>query len=243
MLLHIENLNKHYGGVQALEDVSLSLEAGMIVGLVGSNGAGKSTLMKCITGAEIPDTGSIILNGQPVNAGDPHHSRFAGIEMVYQDLDLCLQKNAIFNIFLGREYSITLCGIKTFILDKIQMERTAHALIGQLNANIDIRKKVSDLSGGQQQAVAIARSLLHQPHLLILDEPTAALGVQETVKVLELIKSLKQQGMTIILISHKLSDIFEVADRVILMRHGKICEDKKISETSLQELTRKIIGS
>lgn len=242
MLLKIENLKKNYEGVQALDGISLSLEAGTVIGLAGDNGAGKSTLMKCITGAEIPDEGCITFNGKVLSPGDPHHSRSAGIEMVYQDLDLYPRQNTVFNIFSGRESLATFGNVRLPFLDKKGMEKTAKSVIEQLNAGIDVRKNVGSLSGGQRQAVAIARSLLCNPRLLIMDEPTAALGVQEVEKVLELIRTLKKQGIAVILVSHRLTDIFDVADRVVLMRHGKFYEDKNIADTSLQELTQKILA-
>jgi len=243
MLLRVENLHKHYGGVHALEDVSLSVGQGTVLALVGDNGAGKSTLMKCVTGSEIPDSGAIIFNDRPLPPGDPHASRLAGIEMIYQHLDLCPQRNVVENIFLGRESLKKILGASAPLLDLRGMEKTAKMLIDRLNTDIDVRRAAGALSGGQQQAVAIARALLFQPRLLIMDEPTAALGVKEAEKVLSLIRSLKQQGISVILISHRLGDVFEVADRVVLMRHGRIHEDKPVVETSLSELTQKILSA
>lgn len=241
MLLQIEHLHKNYGSVHALEDVSLSLESGTVLGIVGDNGAGKSTLMKCITGAETPSSGSIVLDNSPLPKGNPHASRQAGIEMIYQNLDLCLQQNVVENVFLGREKRTKIMGVETPLLDLKKMEQEAQSLIGRMNAEINVRKKAGTLSGGQQQAVAIARALLFQPRLLIMDEPTAALGVREVAIVLELIRSLKKQGIAVILVTHRLRDIFEVADRIVLMRHGKLIEDKLITETSLPELTQKML--
>ncbi len=241
MLLHINELQKHYGGVHALAGVSLTVNTGEVVGLVGDNGAGKSTLMKCITGSESPDSGTITFNDAPLSFGDPHGSRRAGIEMIYQDLNLCPQHDATANIFLGREMKGSFFGVPLPFLDLAEMEKRAQALLGGLNSEINIRKCVGALSGGQQQAVAIARALLFKPKLLIMDEPTAALGVKESARVLDLIRTLKKQGISIILISHRLGDIFEVADRVVLMRHGAVVEDKAISETSIGELTSRIL--
>ena len=241
MLLQIEHLHKYYGNVHALDDVSLALESGTVLGIVGDNGAGKSTLMKCITGSEKPSGGAIFFDNSPLPKGSPHASRQAGIEMIYQNLDLCLQQDVVENIFLGREKRIKVMGVEMPLLDITGMEREARTLIGRLNAEINVRKKAGALSGGQQQAVAIARALLFHPRLLIMDEPTAALGVREVAIVLDLIRALKKQGIAVILVSHRLGDIFEVADRVVLMRHGRLIEDKLIAETSLPELTQKII--
>ena len=242
MLLQIEHLHKHYGGVRALDDACFSLNVGEVLGLVGDNGAGKSTLLKCITGSELPDGGMLRFNGQTLVSGDPHETRLAGIEMIYQNLNLCGQQSVLSNIFLGRELRLRFIGFETPLIDLRAMERAVKALMSNLNSNIDIRKKTNTLSGGQQQAVAIARALLFQPKLLIMDEPTAALGIKEIAKVLDLIKSLKKQGIAVIIVSHRLADIFAVSDRVILMRHGKICEDKPVSELSLTELTHRILA-
>lgn len=234
--LEVNALNKHYGGVHALKDISFSLNAGTVLGLVGDNGAGKSTLMKCITGAENPDSGYIRFNGYDVSH-KPHDSRMAGIEMIYQDLNLCPQLDVTTNIFLGREIKTATC----FLNDRLMQDK-AREILERLNADISISTPAGLLSGGQQQAVAIARALLADPKLLIMDEPTAALGVREVEKVLKLIQSLKANGITVIIISHRLTDIFEVADRIILMRRGEIRDDKPVSQTSLQDITEKILA-
>jgi len=241
MLLRVEHLNKHYGGVRALDDVSFIMDTATVLAIAGDNGAGKSTLMKCITGSEIPDSGKIVFNGQLLSFGDPHASRSAGIEMIYQNLDLCSEHDAVTNIFLGRELCMRPFGFRTPILALAEMRKKASSLMASLNIEIDMHKKVGSLSGGQQQAVAIARALLYQPKLLIMDEPTAALGVKETARVLDLIRALKKQGLAVILISHRLADIFEIADRIALMRHGKIVKDVPTRETTLPELTGEIL--
>lgn len=241
MLLRVEKLHKYYGGVHALDDVSFALESGMVLAIAGDNGAGKSTLMKCITGSECPEDGDIFFDGEKLSSGDPHASRAVGIEMIYQHLDLCSGQNVVANIFLGCEPHRKMFGISTPWLDLAGMKHQAEDLIGRLNSEINSDKKAGELSGGQQQAVAIARALLGRPKLLIMDEPTAALGVKETAKVLDLIRSLKNQGLAIILISHRLADIFDVADRVILMRHGRIVRNTSIEEITLPELTEEIL--
>ncbi len=241
MLLNIENIQKHYGGVHALNDVSLSVERGTVLGLVGGNGAGKSTLMKCVTGAESADSGTIFFDGHILIQGDPHTSRLAGIEMIYQELNLCSQQNVISNIFLGREQVLKFLGVRTPLLHFGKMKRKAAALLSSLNTEIDVEKPAGKLSGGQQQAVAIARALLTEPKLLIMDEPTAALGLREAAKVLDLIRSLKKQQITIILVSHRLKDVFEVADQIVLMRHGAIKMNKLIDEVSLTEVSQNIL--
>lgn len=242
MLLQSEHLDKHYGGVCALDNVSLSLGQAEILGLVGDNGAGKSTLMKCITGAESPDGGTVIFNGTVLASGSPHASRQAGIEMIYQTLELCAQQDVVSNVFLGRESSLHLAGVRLPFLDSGFMRKTATSLIAQLNENIDVKRKAGTLSGGQRQAVAIARALLFQPRLLIMDEPTAALGLRESTKVLDLVRILKQKGISVILISHRLRDIFETADRVALMKHGKIAGNWAIDKISLPELAERIMA-
>jgi len=234
--LEIHALNKHYDGVHALKNISFSLDTGKVLGLIGDNGAGKSTLMKCVTGAEKPDAGHIHFNGQDVS-GRPHDSRLAGIEMIYQDLNLCPQLDVSSNIFLGQEIKSSSC----FLNDRLMREKSRE-ILARLNADIPVDTPVGQLSGGQQQAVAIARALLANPKLLIMDEPTAALGVREAGKVLALIQSLKANGITVIIISHRLADIFEVADRIILMRRGEIREDKPVLQTSIQEITEKILA-
>jgi simple sugar transport system ATP-binding protein len=242
MLLKIDTLHKRYGGVHALAGVSLQVEAGQVLGLMGDNGAGKSTLVKCITGSECPDSGTIAFNGAELVLGNPSASRAAGIEMIYQDLNLYPQADAIFNIFLGCELRLRVGKFRLPLLDKRTMQAAARQIVTQLNAEIDVSKPVRLLSGGQQQAIAIARALQLKPRLLIMDEPTAALGVKERSKVLGLIKTLKQQGLTVIIISHNLNDIFEVSDRVVLMRHGAMKADWFVSDTSPAQVSQSLLA-
>lgn len=237
-LLDIQHVDKHYGGIHALDDVSLIVETGTVVGLVGDNGAGKSTLMKCITGAERQDDGTIVFDGEQLNPSDPHHSRKAGIEMIYQNLNLCPQLDVVSNIFLGRE----LCKTPWPFLNERAMQSRVHDILGTLNADIDLKAFAGKLSGGQQQAVAIARAMTFEPKLVIMDEPTAALGVREVQKVLTLIKNLRKQDIAVIVISHRLTDIFEVADRIVFMRRGTVREDKPASDLTLPQLTEMLVS-
>lgn len=237
MLLEISGLSKYYDGVQALSDITFSVKPGEIVGLVGTNGAGKSTLLKCLTGTLMPDHGSILFNGETLIPGNPMAARKAGIAMIYQHLDLCRQSDVITNIFLGQEMTHHLCGIKTSFLNRTAMRIQTQTLLNGINASVPFDRPVQQLSGGQQQAVAIARAMLSLPKLLIMDEPTSALSVKESENVLNLIRSLKQQGVSIILTSHRLSDVFAVADRVVLLQQGCVVSDTPVQDTSLDTIT------
>ena len=234
-MLQINNLYKTFRGVQALSDVCLTLEQGCVLAIVGDNGAGKSTLMKCISGVSVPDRGSIIFNGQPLAAGDPSASRDAGIEMIYQDLSLCSQQDVLTNIFLGRELK------NGIFANRNLMATECTHILKTLGLTLSLDSIVGNLSGGQQQSVAIARALITKPQLLVMDEPTAALAVKEVKTVLEQIISLKNQGVSVIMITHRLVDVFEVADRVIVMSHGKIQHDIPTHATNLADLTLKIV--
>ena len=241
-ILELRNVNKYFGGLHALKHIDLSIEEGSIIGLVGDNAAGKSTLVKSITGAVAPDTGRIVFQGSDLRYGDPYSTRQFGIEMIYQHLNLCLQFDVTANIFLGRELRISLKGMQLPFLAHHLMARRAQSVIDRLNAEISVNTMTGVLSGGQQQTVAIARAILFTPKLLIMDEPTAALGVREVLCVLQVIHRLKAEGMTIILISHRLADIFEVADRIVFMRRGEIRADKAIYETTLSEVNEMLIS-
>lgn len=238
-MLEIKNLEKHFGGVHALKDVSLKVKESEVVAVVGDNGAGKSTLMKCISGALKPDTGSIVFNGQILGQGQPFKTREAGIEMIYQDLNLCTQQDVVSNVFLGRETTLSFGGI----LKQKTMRTACQTALTELGIDIPLKSIVGNLSGGQQQSVAIARAMTANPKLLIMDEPTAALGVKEVQKVLKHILSLKKKGIAVIMITHRLADIFEVADRIIVMRGGEIRHELSPKKTDLKDLTAKIIGA
>ncbi len=216
-LLEVQNINKTYGGVKALDSISFSVDTAEVVGLQGDNGAGKSTLVKIISGALNPDSGQILLNGRQLKLGKPSYIRKLGIEMIYQDLSLCKQHTAVQNILLGNE-------IKKFgvCLDNKMMLEKASSLLLTLNVELDLHREVQFMSGGQQQSIAIARALFSNPKLIIMDEPTAALGEKETQGVLKLITALKEKGVSVILISHNKSDIEAVTDRQITLDQGKI---------------------
>jgi simple sugar transport system ATP-binding protein len=218
MLLEVRNLSKSYGGIVALNDVSFSLEADTVTGLIGENGAGKSTLIKCIAGAEIPDSGEIILNGTKLVSGNPYAMRQNGIETVYQNFNLCPQLDAVQNIYLGREERIPF----TPFLAKKNMHLKATGLLQQINASVPPDKPVGRLSGGQQQAVAIVRAMLFAPKLLILDEPTAALDNKSAENLLGMVNTLKQSGIAVLLISHRESDLVATAARVVTLEQGQV---------------------
>jgi len=221
-LLALSGIRKSFGAVDVLHGVDLHVDAGEVVGLVGDNGAGKSTLMKTITGIYRADSGSIAFEGNDLLHLDPGQRRRLGIEMIYQDLSLAKQQDVSSNIFLGREPTRTVLGIFPGIVHKAEMDRRAAKMIERLGAHLpSINRSVGSFSGGQQQTVAIARALTFNPKLVIMDEPTAALGVKETRQVLDLILRVRDRGLPVILISHDMPHVFELADRIQIMRLGK----------------------
>ena len=233
-LLSVHELKKNYGGVQALKPTSFSTAAGEIVAVVGDNGAGKSTLMQCLSGAVMPDGGTIMFNGEDCTHTGPSETRHFGMAMIYQDLGLCRQQPVLANIFLGSEIT------KNGFLDKRSMMMRAKEILAELHIDLNLETPVEHLSGGQRQAVAIARAMINPPKLLIMDEPNAALGVRESENVLQLIRRLKQKGVAVLLITHRLTDVFAVADRVLIMRQGSIAQDIKVTATNLEQLTQMI---
>lgn len=240
-LLELRNISRHFGAIRALDDVSLSIEQGEIVGLMGDNGAGKSTLVKVIAGNHPPSSGDYLLDGQNVHLSDPAQARHVGVEVVYQDLALCDNLTSSANVFLGRELTK---GIWPFrYLDHAAMRKRAGTLFQELKSETRPRDLVVKMSGGQRQAVAIARTRLSKSKLVLMDEPTAAISVRQITEVLALIKRLRDQGTSIVLISHRMTDVFEVCDRVIVMRRGKKVADKRIAETSPEEVTALITGA
>ncbi|MCP4318487.1 MAG: sugar ABC transporter ATP-binding protein [Hyphomicrobiales bacterium] len=240
-LLELSNITKSFGAIHALNGVSLEIEAGEAVGLMGDNGAGKSTLMKIIAGNYPPTQGQIQIEGQIVEFSQPIDAREAGIEIVYQDLALCDNLTAGANVYLGRELKRKIGPFS--MLDYPAMYKRAGELFSSLKSETRPRDLVRQMSGGQRQAVAIARTQLSDPKLVLMDEPTAAISVRQVAEVLALIKRLKDTGHAVILVSHRMPDVFEVCDRVAVLRRGSKVADKCIDETSPEEVTGLIIGA
>jgi D-xylose transport system ATP-binding protein len=214
-VLSLRRVSKHFGAVSALTDIDLDVRAGEVVALVGDNGAGKSTLVKILAGVHPPSGGTITFNGTPVIFPNPSAALDLGIATVFQDLALCENLDVVANIYLGRELS-------PLRLDEVAMEKRSWQLLNELSARIpSVREVVASLSGGQRQTVAIARSLLLDPKVILLDEPTAALGVAQTAEVLELIERVRAKGLGVVMISHNMEDVRAVADRVVVLRLGR----------------------
>jgi D-xylose transport system ATP-binding protein len=243
-VLSLTGVSKSFGPVQALDDVDFQVREREVVALVGDNGAGKSTLVKVIAGIHPPDDGSIEFEGEEVAIGGPSDAVALGIATVYQDLALCDNLDVVENLYLGREQVADGVGSATGQLDEVSMEKRTGELLGNLAVTItDLRAEVGTMSGGQRQQVAIARSLLGDPKLVMLDEPTAALGVRQTAQVLALIKRLKEQGHAVLVISHNLADVFEVADRIFVLRLGKQAGDFPADETNQDQVVAAITGA
>jgi len=241
-ILSVRNVSKHFGGVQALNRVSLDVFPGEVVALAGDNGAGKSTVIKAISGVFNYEDGDILLDGKRVAFSTPEEARDNGIETIYQDLALADNLSIGANIFLGREPMTKLFGFLP-IIDRKKMAEAARETMHQLDFHVDrLDAPVAAFSGGQRQAVAIGRAMYWNARLVIMDEPTAALGVPEQLKVMSLIQSLKAQGKGIIFISHNLRDIFEVADRIVVFRRGENAGERRPSETTSDEIVRLMVG-
>ena len=240
-LLTLTNITKSFGAIHALQGVDLTVAPGEAVGLMGDNGAGKSTLMKIIAGNFPPTSGEIRIDDEAVDFQRPVDAREAGIEIVYQDLALCDNLTAAANVFLGRERKRRIGPFR--FLDHGAMIRTAGELFAELKSETRPRDLVRQMSGGQRQAVAIARTRLSDPKLVLMDEPTAAISVRQVAEVLALIKRLKETGHAVILVSHRMPDVFEVCDRVAVLRRGGKVADKRIDETSPEEVTGLITGA
>lgn len=240
-LLKLTGITKSFGAVSVLHGVDLEVGKGEVVGLVGDNGAGKSTLMKIVTGMYQADGGTISLEGEAINDLTPGERRARGIEMIYQDLALSPQQDVAANIFLGREPTRSILGMK--FVDGARMRREAQAMIDRLGARLPaINRPVSSFSGGQQQSVAIARALTFDPHIVIMDEPTAALAVREVQGVLDLIRQLKSEGIGVILISHRLNDVLSVTDRIVVLHHGRAAANLVTAETDMPTVVSAIVG-
>ncbi len=229
-LLKLRGIDKNFGPVQALVGVDLDVPAGQVTALAGDNGAGKSVLIKCIAGIHTPDGGQIFWDGQPVHIRTPRDAAGLGIETVYQDLALCDNLDIVQNMFLGRER------MHRAMLDEENMEKAARETLTSLAVTTvrSIRQPVASLSGGQRQSVAIAKAVLWNTKLVILDEPTAALGVAQTAMVLELVRRLADQGHAVIMISHNMNDVFQVADRIAVLHLGRMVDVRPVAEADRQ---------
>src|SRR5918996_3267 len=243
-VLALEGISKSYGPVQALEGVDFRVRAGEVVALVGDNGAGKSTLVKVISGIHHADSGRVLFEGHPVAIAKPNDAVALGIATVHQDLALCDNLDVVANLFLGREETDDGAGLVLRSLDETDMERQTHELLGSLAVTItDVRAEVGTMSGGQRQQVAISRALLGEPKIMILDEPTAALGVRQTAQVLDLIKRLRDQGQGVVVVSHNLANVFAVADRIFVLRLGEPAGDFDSAEASEETVVAAITGA
>jgi D-xylose transport system ATP-binding protein len=235
----MRGIGKSFGAVRALNNVDFEVYPGEVVGLVGDNGAGKSTLIKTIAGVGPADEGDIFVEGQPVKITSPQIATHLGIETVYQDLALCDNLNVISNLFLGREIRTPIGTMK-----EIEMERRALEVLRTLDVKLpSVRAIVSTLSGGQRQSIAVAKTILRNAKVILLDEPTAALGVAQTRQVLNLIRRLREQGLAVVVISHNLADVFEVVDRVIVLRLGRRVGTFEVKNTTPEQVVAAITGA
>ena len=242
-VLDLRGVNKRFGAVQALSDVDLHVDAGEVVALVGDNGAGKSTLVKTVSGVNLADSGEFRFLGEPAHIKSPQDATNLGIATVYQDLALADNLDVAGNLFLGHEEYSPGPLRWLWTIDDIAMEKESGELIRSLSARIpSVTTPVASLSGGQRQIVAIARALLGDPKLVLLDEPTAALGVPQTRQVLDLVRRLKERGLGVVLISHNLVDVFEVADRIVVLFLGRNAGDFVRKETTREEVVGAITG-
>lgn len=242
--LKINDIKKSYGAVQALDGVSFEVYPGEVVALVGDNGAGKSTTIKIISGVEQPDTGEIHIEDEVVSLNGPSISEKLGIQTVYQDLALCDNLDIVSNLYLGREIRKTIIPGALSTLDKIEMETKAAPVLRDLKINLPpLNSLVASLSGGQRQVVAVARAVLWGSKMVMLDEPTAALGVAQQKTVLDLIRNLRANGVGVIVISHNMADVFEVADRIVVLRLGKTIANFVTKDTTREEVIAAITGA
>lgn len=242
-LLETKDITKRFGGLTAVDHVSMGVSAGEVVALLGDNGAGKSTLIKIISGVHKPDEGELYLDGKKIEIQSPIDALAQGIETIYQDLALAENLNVYSNIFLGREKTKKALGLIN-ILDHGTMAEESRKVLDRLDIHIpSLKSNIRNLSGGQRQAVAISRSIYWDAKILIMDEPTAALGIAEQKKVLNLVNSLKNQGIGIIIISHQMYDVFEVADRIIVMRRGIKAGELVVKDSTPDEVVSLIVGA
>jgi fructose transport system ATP-binding protein len=245
LVLQARGITKSYGHVQALRSVDLELYAGEVLGLVGDNGAGKSTLIKILSGAVQPDAGEILVDGRPVQLRSPVEARHHGIETVYQDLAVVPMMDIAENLFLGREQRAPgALGAVMHFINKRYMRRRAEEQLRSLNIGIkSVRQRVETLSGGQRQGVAVGRAVAFGRHIVILDEPTAALGVRESRGVVDLIRRINAQGLSVILISHNMPQVLEVTHRIMVLRHGERVGVVRTAETDMAQVVRLITGA
>jgi D-xylose transport system ATP-binding protein len=244
-LLEAKGVTKRFGAVQALTDVDFEVAAGEVVALVGDNGAGKSTLIKAIAGTQPGDEGEYVFDGRPVTIRSPADAKRLGIATVYQDLALCDNLDVVANLYLGDEVIESGPQSALRVIDEIGMEKRAIELLDSLSVTTlrSVRTEVGSLSGGQRQSVAIARSLLGDPKMVILDEPTAALGVAQTRQVLDLVHRLRERGLGVVVISHNIENVLHISDRIVVLRLGRRVATLKTSETTHDEIVGVITGS
>ncbi len=240
-MLRLSGISKNFGAIQALDHIDMTLDPGQVLGLMGDNGAGKSTLVKIIAGNFAQSGGDIQLDDEIIHFHKPIEARERGIEVVYQDLALCDNLTTAANVFLGREITRRFGFFK--ILDYGQMYKRAGELFSELKSETRPRDLVKQMSGGQRQAVAIARTRLSNASIVLMDEPTAAISVRQVAEVLDLIRRLRGQGVAIVLVSHRMPDVFAVSDRVMVMRRGRKVADKPIKDSSPEEVTGLITGA
>jgi D-xylose transport system ATP-binding protein len=241
-LLALRGFSKSFGPVRALHEVDFEVDTGEIVALVGDNGAGKSTLIKAIDGVQPPDSGEAYFEGKRVRISTPQAAENLGIATVFQDLALCDNLDVVANLFLGKE---EVDGVPVHVLDEVDMEQRSNELLSDLSVTTlgSVRTEVGSLSGGQRQSVAIARTLIGEPKVVLFDEPTAALGVQQTAQVLGLVRRLKDEGIGIVMISHNLEDVFQVADRIIVLRLGERVATFDREKTTPEQVVGAITGA
>jgi D-xylose transport system ATP-binding protein len=244
-LLELKGVSKRFGALEALTGVDFEVDAGEVVALVGDNGAGKSTLVKAIAGVQLADEGEFFVKGAKASISSPKDATLLGITTVYQDLALCDNLDIVANLYLGREQLVDGPARITGSIAENEMEQSSVKLLDSLSVTTikSVRARVASLSGGQRQAVAIARSLLGDPSVVLLDEPTAALGVAQTRQVLDLIRRLRERGLGIVVISHNLADVFDVADRIIVLRLGKRVATFDVREASQEDVVGAITGA
>lgn len=237
-LMEVRDVSKYYGAVRALSGVSLTVERGQVTCLLGDNGAGKSSLIKVLAGVVRPDSGEVVVDGEPVTFSSPREAREAGVATVFQDLAICDNLDVVANLFLGRELT------RGIALDESEMERRAVELLEQLSVKLpSVRIPMASLSGGQRQSVAIVRALLGSPKVVLLDEPTAALGVAQTAQVLNLIERLRDRGLGVVLISHNMADVMAVADRAVVLRLGQVAGRFRLADVTREQLVATITGA